>query len=474
MKNLQAQLKDAPSWLLPLGALLLVATHFRFGIGFMAWVAYVPFLLYLKHTNSFLPRGLLYLALSIAWTLTTFKIITPPIPMAMAFGFGFLIASFHFLGFLAWDLLKKRRFGFLVFPAAMVIMEYIQHRFTPFASWGTAAYTQLDSIILLQAVSLFGMAGLGFVIYLVNVLLTQWINGAKPIRATMLTGLVLVGLMGYGHLRLGFGEGRSRELVTVATIGTDSRLTGWPVPSREERLLVQEGLYARTRKAAASGAKLIVWNEASTGVMPEEEPAFLDNLTSLAKECEAEIVACYVVPLTVEAGQFENKYIWARPDGSIHHTYFKHEPVPGEPAVKGSEPQQGVKTDYGILGGAICYDYDYPYLARGNARLGVDIVAVPSSDWRGIDPIHTQMAAVRGIEFGQSLVRSTRFGLSAAYDPYGRIQGRLSHFDSEEKIMVTQVPIRGVWTLYSVIGELFIFGCLILIGVVAFFDRKLS
>jgi apolipoprotein N-acyltransferase len=59
------------------------------------------------------------------------------------------------------------------------------------------------------------------------------------------------------------------------------------------------------------------------------------------------------------------------------------------------------------MSGALCYDYDFPALAAQHGSLGVDLVALPSSDWRGIDPIHTQMAAVRAIEQGVSIVRST-------------------------------------------------------------------
>ena len=103
------------------------------------------------------------------------------------------------------------------------------------------------------------------------------------------------------------------------------------------------------------------------------------------------------------------------------YSYLKHEPVPGEPAVKGREKLE-VTTIGGInLGGAICYDYDFPYLAREYGKIGADIVALPSSDWRGIDPLHTRMAAFRALEQGHSILRSTRFGLSAAITPYGEI-----------------------------------------------------
>ncbi len=450
-------------WLLPLGAVLIFLTHLRYGIGSFAWFAYAPFLLFLRTKKGVLPRLALFGTYFAAWSATIFKIITPPLEFYLAFGFAIVIATFHFVGFLTWDLLKGKKFGFLVFPAAMVLAEYIQYTFTPFASWGAAAYTQIDSIALLQGVSLFGMAGLGFLIYLVNILVSDFLLGKRPVKVAAVTAALLVIVIGYGHIRLGLGEGGSREMVKVAAIGTDSRVAGFPLPPEEERRLVRENLYERTRKAAGNGAGLIVWTEAAAGILKEEEEEFTGRVKALGKELAADIVAAYVVPVAGEE-LFENKYIWVRPDGSVHHTYFKHEPVAGEPAVRGSEPQVAVDAGYAILGGAICYDYDYPYLARGNAKLGADIAALPSSDWRGIDPIHTGMAALRAIESGHTIVRSTRFGLAAVIDPYGRVLGKLSHFDRSDKILLAHAPVRGVLTLYSVIGDSYIILCLIIIA----------
>ncbi len=81
------------------------------------------------------------------------------------------------------------------------------------------------------------------------------------------------------------------------------------------------------------------------------------------------------------------------------------------------------------------------------------MVAVPASNWRGIDPLHADMARVRAIEGGHSIIRSTRWGLSIGADPYGRNHGRMSDSDGDEKIMLVNLPSRGVTTLYSRIGD---------------------
>jgi hypothetical protein len=158
-----------------------------------------------------------------------------------------------------------------------------------------------------------------------------------------------------------------------------------------------------------------------------------------------------------------------RTDGSVLQTYWKHHPVPGEPIVVGTEPITAVDTELGRLAGALCYDYDYPSLAAEHGRLGVDLLALPSSDWRGIDPIHSEMAAVRAIEQGVAIVRSTRFGLSAGIDPHGIMRARQSSFESRERVLLFELPQRGQPTIYREIGDLFVLLCLSFVVAVALY-----
>lgn len=94
------------------------------------------------------------------------------------------------------------------------------------------------------------------------------------------------------------------------------------------------------------------------------------------------------------------------------------------------------------------------------------MVIVPSSDWRGIDPLHTEMAAFRAVEQGHSVLRSTRFGLSAAITPYGEMISQMSSFDENDKIMYAQLPAKGTTTLYSIIQDGFVY---LSIGFLLFF-----
>ena len=343
----------------------------------------------------------------------------------------------------------------------MVVLEWVQYTLTPLGSWGSAAYTQIDNIIILQSVSIFGLAGLGFVIYFVNSMLTEIILHRKDTFSKIIpVSILLAGILIFGSLRLDIYNSGSRDQIKVAAVGTDSDVGGLPIPSLEIRESNRATLFERTEKAAVSDAKMVVWNEASTVILPDEEAAWNSRLSTLARANSITLIAGYVVLISESPFKFENKYMMFLPDGSQGYEYNKHEPVPGEPSLKGDEIIETINIDGVKVGGAICYDYDFPYLARAFGQNSADIVAVPSSDWRGIDPIHTKMAALRSIEQGHSVLRSTRFGLSAAINPIGELVTQMSSFNENDRIMMAHLPVNKIFTLYGLIGDLFVYVCI--------------
>ncbi len=450
-----------PAYLLALGIVTITAAHMTVAIDLAGWIACVPFLLYLHQTSGTTSRLLFLPGLIIAWSFCIAKIVSPPMPMAMVFLFSVPISLIHLPGYLLWDKFKDRPWAIFLFPSIMVVMEWIQYTFTPFASWGVAAYTQSHSLALMQSVSLFGMPGLSFLVYWVNVSIAEIIAKKKTTLLNLQIPLAItVLLVVFGALRYDLSKAKGTETITVAAVGSESDMHGYPLPSKERNDKVKQHLFSQTSLAAHSGAKLVVWNEASTFIMPDEETAWRDSLSALSNRLGVSLVAAFVVPLSESPVQYKNNYLFFDSTGTLLFTYNKHQPVPGEPAVKGTEPLKvfdvaGVQT-----GAVICYDYDFPYLAKGFGALRADLVADPSSDWRGIDPLHTRMAAFRAVEQGHSILRSTRFGMSAAITPYGECSAQMSSYDKNDKLMMAHLPVKGVTTVYAVVGDMFIYLCI--------------
>lgn len=60
----------------------------------------------------------------------------------------------------------------------------------------------------------------------------------------------------------------------------------------------------------------------------------------------------------------------------------------------------------------------------------IDIMLVPSNDWKEISPYHTYMASARAIEHGFNMVRSNGHGLSASFNHKGQIISKLDYFNT--------------------------------------------
>jgi apolipoprotein N-acyltransferase len=437
------------------GIVLLGLSQVRCGVGLLAWFAPVPLLVFLRRTSGWRSRLALLGVLCLAWSLAAAKYITPPLPYMLILLNGVSYGVVSFIGYLGWDRLRRglpTYLSSLTFAALMVVLEWLQHSFTPLASNGAAAYTQLENLAFLQTVSLFGIGGPSLLMYWFAAVVAE---GIVERRIAWRVGSVVVGLIVLAHVwgAIRIGSPSRGETVEVAAVSTDLTWFGGPLPDQAELRAVDDALFERTVEAAAAGARMIVWNEVSTFVDAEDEAAVIERAGEIAREHRIHLVMSHIVPVSSEPLQVENKYIWIGPGGDVVDTYLKHKPVPGEPSIAGDGRARVVETGFGKATGAICFDFDYPQVGLDRARRGADIVFLPSSDTAGVDPFHTQIAAVRAIEGGFSVIRSTRMGLSAGIDPVGRIRGWLSANETDQRILLVTVPTNSIWTLYSVIGD---------------------
>ena len=259
--------------------------------------------------------------------------------------------------------------------------------------------------------------------------------------------------------------GSAGALVKVAGITPDivSRTGAWkPVtmpPSAETRAAirtpqmkvlyatVQDELLANTRAAAKAGAKIVIWSETGAPVLEADKPALLAKVATVA--CEENVYVDAAIGVLFE----RNETYLIAPDGSEQWHYRKNHPVPGlEPVAPYQNDAPVAQTPFCKLSNVICYDGDFPALTRKP----VDIMLLPGWDWREMGYAHTMnMAPLRAIENGYSLIRIDFIGVSAAFDPYGRVLAMQDTLPGQSHMMIADLPTRPVWTLYSEIGDVF-------------------
>jgi len=227
---------------------------------------------------------------------------------------------------------------------------------------------------------------------------------------------------------------------------------------------VDNDLLARAERETQAGAKIVFWGEGNALVFKEDESALVARGSAIAAKYQVYLGMALGVWNRGKTLPLENKLVLIQPNGHVAWEYNKAHPVPGPDAaiqVRGDGKLRALDTPYGRLSSIICFDGDFPQLLAQAGALKADVMLDPSNDWRAIDPWHTQMVSFRAIEQGVNLIRQTSLGLSAAFDYQGRRLAAMDHYQTIDYAMISQVPTRGVRTIYSRLGDWFAWVCLV-------------
>jgi apolipoprotein N-acyltransferase len=399
--------------------------------------------------------------------------VPPPAYLATVIGAG-LIGN---LPLLADRLLAPRLKGFtatLVFPLAFTAIEFFSMTTNPMGSFGAQAYTQYGNLALMQLLSVTGMWGLTFLIsWLGSVVNWAWERSfAWPEirRGAALYAGVLALVVVFGSARLAFFPPQAGT-VRVASLTVEVRMDELMPLLQDDRDAfrqmtadIHERYFEGTIREARAGAQIVLWPEGAAIGAEEDEAALLARGQEVARQEDIYLAMPLFTIYQDEQRPFENKLVVIDPAGDIVLEHVKYGGNVLEGSLLGDGVLRTVETPYGTLSGVICWDTDFPSTVRQAGRNGTDILLSPAHDWREIDPMHAQMAVFRAIENGVSVVRQADQGRSITADPYGRVLAEMDHFTASERVMVAQAPTNGVFTVYSVIGDLF--GWLSVVGFV--------
>ena len=165
-------------------------------------------------------------------------------------------------------------------------------------------------------------------------------------------------------------------------------------------------------------------------------------------------LAAPIVEMAIDS-PYANKLLIFDPQGQVVLEHYKY----GGPGMEGDRINgdrilDTVQTPYGVISGIICWDTVLQGTVLQAGRNGTDILFTPSLTYPETDPMFAQNSVIRGIENGVSTIHVSDMGLSVITDPYGRILASMDHYPKGERALVAQVPTRGAWTLYPLIGDL--------------------
>ena len=130
------------------------------------------------------------------------------------------------------------------------------------------------------------------------------------------------------------------------------------------------------------------------------------------------------------------------PTGTLEATYVKHHLVPGLEAEHVPGTEYTVRTIDGLSYGiAICKDMHFPSLGREYGRRGVDAMLVPAWDFGADGWITSRLTALRGVESGYPIVRSSREGKLTVTDSRGRVVADMASAPLPGVTLIADVPV---------------------------------
>jgi len=451
-------------WLL-LGSTMFTFVGFRWNWALAAWLSPIFLIHYFRNQVKWYKTLLVWPLLAVCGMLNKFGYDLPPggeIAFALVIPVP-IIASLYADRFLVRR--KNIKYATLAYPLVHLVLEFL-FSLTEMGTFLSVAPSQFALQTVIQIASITGIWGLIFLIgWFAAAFNSWWDNNFKKPKLghpiTIITGLLVV-IVALGGMRLSiFPPNRETVRIGGITIAHEhdywaeiiDKNTPFDIAHQysDELSLLEEKLYNESERVVQFGAKIIFWSEVNVFVYEEDEIVFIQRAKTFAQENGVYFAPAYMI-LHYNQSYGENKITMFQPSGSIAFSYTK---------TKSWYPTDSdgiiplIDTPYGRVAAAICYDMNSPGFIQQAGKAGVDIMLVPGFDGEAISPYHTEAALFRAIENGFSIVRQVNEGTSMAVDYQGNILAYQDFFTTENPTMVVDIPTKGVWTIYGVLGDWF-------------------
>jgi apolipoprotein N-acyltransferase len=285
-------------------------------------------------------------------------------------------------------------------------------------------------------------------------------------------------------------RGPGQETVKVAIIDLipeDGKILHadkyWKDPSFFENFFPFEKTMSRmdrlTETVASNGAKIVSFSEYAILVDEKDVERTRAEYQRMAREHNVYLSANYGYWGGVERKgenierKGENMHLLIDDQGNILLDYAKRYLFGmgdvGETGVfrKGAEVIQSVQTPYGKMAVTLCRDVEMVDYIRQAGLAHVDIMFAPANQVTKDLVVHSNY--MRTIENGFSLIRAAYNGISVAVDYNGKILNQMDSLETDDGIMYADIPTRGIRTLYTMIGDVFGWTCVVgFLGLIAF------
>ncbi|MGH7167971.1 MAG: apolipoprotein N-acyltransferase [Nitrospiraceae bacterium] len=487
-----------------------------FDLGWLAWVVLVPLHLAL---DGAAPRrafwlgwltGLIAFVGTMSWVVTAMHLYGK-LPESLSYAAMLLLTAYLGLYVALYaagvSRLRKTAFAFIGAPFIWVALEWLRSYLFSGLPWALLGYSQYRWLPVIQIADHTGVYGVSFLVVLVNAALadialwtlerfTRQNVGTFPTLSPTAAVLGMAVTLLYGLWYLGHPPHVS-EVTRSISIGlvqaNIDQAQKWDVAHRRETL----DRYARLTARAADGTALVIWPEAATPFLFEQETEYRGEVNALVQK--------HGIPLLFGSPALRH-YPNGRPyllnsayllstEGRILGRYDKRHLVPfGEyiPArtvlffldklvegigdfepgttptilevpLKSQDASGRPPVKFGVV---ICYEVIFPNLVRESVERGAEFMVTITNDaWYGVSSApfqHFGMVVLRAVENRVAFARAANTGISGFIDPQGRILLATTIFS--EQAVTGVIPLGRPSTFYTKRGDVFAYACAIITG----------
>ncbi len=490
-------------------------------LGYLAWIALIPLHVAI---DGLPPRqafwrgwlaGLMVFVGTVYWVITAMHqygrvpiFVSILLMVLLATYLGLYVGLYSF----GCTLLASRgpTFLFLGAPTLWVSLEYVRTYVLSGLPWGLLGYSQFRALPLIQIADITGVYGVSFLVVLGNVALfmvgRKWITPLTswsppiPWKECGVSILLIFLVWLYGTWQLNTRQISSPPTETLhiglvqANIGQAQK---WDEAFRGETM----ARYTNLTLEAAQGTDLVIWPEAATPFLYEQEPSYQALVQSLVQRTQVPLVFGSPVLQRLPDGTpflLNSVYTLDR-SGEITGRYDKQhlvpfgefiplrwllffldklvvgigdfEPGPGPTLLSIPSSSESPSPQFGV---AICYEVIFPHLVRDLANQGSNfLVTVTNDAWFGdsVAPYqHFVMVVFRAVENRMAFARSANTGISGFIAPTGEILSATPIFT--QQVLTGSIPLRTPSSFYTWAGDIFAWACVILSMILLWLARS--
>jgi len=482
------------------------------GFGILAWISLAPLHIVLSGCTS--RQGFLrgWLTGFFAFTGTMYWVVVAmhqfghmPLPLSiilmllLALYLGLYVGVYAFA--VVWLTKRRASLVWVAAPCFWVALEFLRTYAFSGLPWGLLGYSQFRWLSIIQVANITSVYGVSFLIVLVNVALVHtghWLMPRKPSLslgsrpwvplAVTLPLFLLVWGYGEGSLLRSLSKGSGMLTLDIGIVQPNiDQAKKWDTAYRLETL----ERYERLTPSAAVDTDLILWPEAATPFIFEQEPLYQTIVKDLVTQAATPLVlgspalhrhsngrpyllnSAYLLDASGNiAGRYDKQHLV--PFGEYiplrQIFFFLDKLVVGigdfeagtQPHLLTIHPSPARPPVH--FGVAICFEVIFPDLVRQLAQAGANfLVTITNDAWFG-DTVapgqHFAMVVFRAVENHMAFARAANTGISGLIDPTGRILSATPIFT--EQVITGHIPLTTPSTFYTQFGNVFAWACVII------------